>query len=69
VADTGIGIAPEDKKRIFEEFVQVDSAFQKRVKGTGLGLSLSRHLTELLGGNVSLTSEWKGFNVLCYHTD
>ena len=57
VADTGIGIAPEDKKRIFEEFVQVDSAFQKRVKGTGLGLSLSRHLTELLGGNVSLTSE------------
>ncbi len=57
VVDTGIGIAPEDKKRIFEEFVQVDSAFQKRVKGTGLGLSLSRHLTELLGGNVSLTSE------------
>ncbi len=57
VADTGIGIAPEDKKRIFEEFVQVDSAFQKRVQGTGLGLSLSRHLTELLGGNVSLTSE------------
>ena len=57
VADTGIGIAPEDKKRIFEEFVQVDSAFQKRVKGTGLGLSLSRQLTQLLGGNVSLTSE------------
>ena len=37
VADTGIGIAPEDQERIFEEFTQVDSALQRKAKGTGLG--------------------------------
>lgn len=57
VTDTGIGIAPEDSERIFEEFIQVDSQMQKRLKGTGLGLSLSRKLAELLGGSVSLKSE------------
>lgn len=56
VADTGIGIAPQDRERIFEEFVQIESSLQKRVKGTGLGLPLSRKLTELLGGSVWVTS-------------
>ncbi|MDP8964469.1 MAG: ATP-binding protein [Cyanobacteriota bacterium] len=56
VADTGIGIAPEDIERIFEEFVQVNSPLQRRVKGTGLGLPLSRKLGELLGGSVWVTS-------------
>lgn len=56
VADTGIGIAPEDRERIFEEFVQVDSHIQKRVKGTGLGLPLSQKLAELLGGRISVSS-------------
>ncbi|HEY9834399.1 MAG TPA: ATP-binding protein [Stenomitos sp.] len=56
VADTGIGIAAEDRERIFEEFVQVDSPLQRQVKGTGLGLPLSRKLAELLGGNVWVTS-------------
>ncbi|MBD1891952.1 ATP-binding protein [Coleofasciculus sp. FACHB-SPT9] len=56
VADTGIGIAPEDTERIFEEFIQVNSHLQKRVKGTGLGLPLSRKLAELLGGSVSIKS-------------
>ncbi|MBD1939339.1 ATP-binding protein [Microcoleus sp. FACHB-68] len=56
VADTGIGIAPEDTERIFEEFIQVNSYLQKRVKGTGLGLPLSRKLAELLGGSVSIKS-------------
>jgi len=57
VADTGIGIAPEDHERIFEECSQVDSQQQRRTKGTGLGLPLSRKLTELLGGYVSVHSE------------
>ncbi|HWI15524.1 MAG TPA: response regulator, partial [Burkholderiales bacterium] len=56
VADTGIGIAPEDQERIFEEFSQVHSRLQGRVKGTGLGLPLCRKLATLLGGSVAVTS-------------
>jgi signal transduction histidine kinase/CheY-like chemotaxis protein len=57
VADTGIGIAPQDQERIFQEFVQLDNPVQKRAKGTGLGLPLSRKLAELLGGAVSVSSQ------------
>lgn len=57
VSDTGIGIAPEDRERIFEDFVQVESQVQKQVKGTGLGLPLSRKLAELIGGSVSVKSK------------
>jgi signal transduction histidine kinase len=56
VADTGIGILPEDQMRIFEEFVQVENSLQKRFKGTGLGLSLCKKLAELLGGNIGIKS-------------
>lgn len=56
VADTGIGIAPDDLPRIFEDFTQVDSHVQRRVRGTGLGLPLSRKLARLLGGNVTVDS-------------
>jgi signal transduction histidine kinase/response regulator RpfG family c-di-GMP phosphodiesterase len=57
VADTGIGIAPDDQERIFEEWTQVENPLQRKVKGTGLGLPLSRKLAELLGGHVFLKSE------------
>jgi len=57
VSDTGIGIAPEDQERVFQEFTQIDSAIQRRVRGTGLGLPLCRKLAELLGGSVSVRSE------------
>lgn len=57
VADTGIGIAPEDQDRIFEEFVQIESEMQAKIKGTGLGLPLSKRLAELLGGTISVKSE------------
>jgi signal transduction histidine kinase/CheY-like chemotaxis protein len=57
VEDTGIGIAPEDQKRIFEEFVQIESEMQTKIKGTGLGLPLSKRLAELLGGTIGVESE------------
>ncbi len=57
VADTGIGIAPEDQERIFEEYTQVDSPLQRRTRGTGLGLPLSRKLATLLGGGIVVNSQ------------
>ncbi len=57
VADTGIGIAPEDQQRIFQDFAQVDNPIQRRVKGTGLGLPLSQKLATLLGGEVRVESK------------
>ncbi|HEX4408789.1 MAG TPA: ATP-binding protein [Xanthobacteraceae bacterium] len=56
VRDTGIGIAPADQERIFEEFAQVDTRLQRKVKGTGLGLPLSRSLAELIGGRLTVES-------------
>ncbi|HKZ08502.1 MAG TPA: ATP-binding protein [Methylomirabilota bacterium] len=56
VADTGVGIAPEDQETIFEEFRQV-GASEKKVEGTGLGLALSRRFIELHGGRMWVTSE------------
>ena len=56
VADTGIGIDPQDRERIFDEFTQVDGPAQRRATGTGLGLPLTRKLARLLGGDVSVES-------------
>jgi signal transduction histidine kinase len=56
VRDTGIGIAPENLEKIFEEFAQIDNRLQRRVKGTGLGLPLSRSLAELIGGTITVES-------------
>lgn len=56
VADTGIGIAEEDQRRIFDEWSQIENPIQRKVKGTGLGLPLCRKLASLLGGMISVTS-------------
>jgi signal transduction histidine kinase len=56
VADTGVGIAPEDQEAIFEEFRQVGTA-AKKVEGTGLGLTLSRKFIELHGGKIWVESQ------------
>src|SRR5215218_6808214 len=57
VADTGIGIAPQDQARFFDEFTQLEHRLQSRARGTGLGLPLSRRLAELLGGTLSVASD------------
>ena len=56
VADTGVGIAPEDQEAVFEEFRQVGTA-EKKVEGTGLGLALSRKFIELHGGRIWVESQ------------
>jgi signal transduction histidine kinase len=57
VKDTGIGIAPEDHDKVFEEFRQVGTDYAKKAEGTGLGLTLTRRLVELHGGRIRLESE------------
>jgi PAS domain S-box-containing protein len=57
IADTGIGIAPENIAKLFKPFVQIDSALNRKYTGTGLGLALVKQIVELHGGQVGLTSE------------
>jgi signal transduction histidine kinase len=60
VADTGIGVPPEAQPKIFDKFVQVDGESRRGYGGSGLGLAVSRHLVELMGGTIMLSSEGDG---------
>ncbi|KLU06560.1 sensory box histidine kinase/response regulator [Rhodopirellula islandica] len=56
VADTGIGIAPENQSRIFDAFEQADRGTNKQFGGTGLGLAIARGLAQRMGGDITVTS-------------
>jgi signal transduction histidine kinase len=60
VRDTGIGLKPQDRERIFGAFEQVDSSYARQQQGTGLGLALCRQLVALHGGRIWAESEGEG---------
>lgn len=66
VIDSGIGIAPEDAKRLFTDFTQLDTTSTKTYGGTGLGLSISRQLTGLLGGTIGVKPNPTGGSIFWF---
>ena len=58
VSDTGIGIKPEDMSKLFKEFSQIESSYEKKYEGTGLGLALTKRFVELHGGSIRAESKW-----------
>ena len=57
VEDNGIGIAPRDIGRLFQDFHQLDGGLSKEIQGTGLGLALTKRLVEAQGGKVGVISQ------------
>jgi PAS domain S-box-containing protein len=66
VADTGIGIKPEDLSVLFQPFRQIDSGLTRQHEGTGLGLAICRRLADLLGGEILATSVWEKGSVFTF---
>ena len=58
IKDTGIGIKPEDVRRLFSDYSQVDTQSNRKVEGTGLGLSLAKSMVEMMNGSITVESEY-----------
>jgi len=58
VKDSGIGIRKEDMDRLFQNYSQIDIKSHRKIEGTGLGLSLTKHMLEMMGGNIVVDSEY-----------
>ena len=58
VIDTGMGIKPEDSDTLFKPFRQIDTGLSRQHEGTGLGLSICRKLVDMMGGTITVESEW-----------
>lgn len=58
VKDTGIGIKPEDKERLFNSFLRLDETRNRNIEGTGLGLNISRQLAQMMDGTIEVESEY-----------
>ena len=65
VADTGIGIAPRDQRKLFKPFSQADDSSTRRFEGSGLGLAITKSLVELMGGRIRLMSRSGRGTVFC----
>ena len=68
VQDTGVGVPPEMKDRLFEKFRQVDGSSTRRHGGTGLGLTITKNLVEMMGGVITLESEGEGKGAVVFFT-
>ncbi len=69
VADTGIGIPPEEQEKVFDRFYQVDGSERRAYRGTGLGLSISRHIVERHGGRIWVESEGVNGRGSCFRIE
>jgi signal transduction histidine kinase/DNA-binding NarL/FixJ family response regulator len=58
VQDTGIGIRAEDIKKLFTSYTQLDTKANRKIEGTGLGLAITKRLVEMMGGSISVESEY-----------
>jgi signal transduction histidine kinase/FixJ family two-component response regulator/HPt (histidine-containing phosphotransfer) domain-containing protein len=58
ITDTGQGIKPEDRTKLFGDFVQVDTKKNRSIEGTGLGLAITRRLCQAMGGDITIQSEY-----------
>jgi len=58
ISDTGIGIRPENMEKLFSDYNQVDTKANRKIEGTGLGLSITKNLVEMMGGKITVESEY-----------